>query len=71
MATKFTGPSKKGKPPAPTHVIGGRKTATGREEWYVTTGGQQITLVTSSSSAAAMDDAVELYSEALKRLAKR
>jgi hypothetical protein len=37
----------------------------------VTTNTGQVTMVTSSTSAAAMDEAVKLYSGALKRLAKR
>lgn len=41
------------------------------EAWRVTTDKGPATVITSPSSAAAMDEAVEIYSEALKRLAKR
>ena len=41
------------------------------EAWRVTTENGPTTVITSPSSAAAMDEAVEIYSEALKRLAKR
>ncbi len=71
MATKITGWRKDRARSAPTHVVGGRKAENGQEEWYVTTNTGQVTMVTSSTSAAAMDEAVELYSGALKRLAKR
>jgi hypothetical protein len=48
-----------------------RKDKSGKEVWRVAANGQFKTVVTSSSSAAAMDDAVAVYSGALKRLAKR
>ncbi len=71
MATKATGRGNEAPKYAPTYVVGGRKTEGGREEWYVTTNGVQVTMVTSPSTAAVMDEAVELYSDALKRLATR
>ncbi len=71
MATKIIGRRKVRGQSAPTYVVGGRKAENGQEEWYVTTNTGQVTMVTSSTSAAAMDEAVELYSGALKRLAKR
>jgi hypothetical protein len=48
-----------------------RKDKSGKEIWRVASNGQFKTVITSSSSAAAMDDAVTVYSGALKRLAKR
>lgn len=41
------------------------------ERWRVTESGKSITVRTTKSSARIMDDAVKIYSSALKRLAKR
>ena len=71
MATKISSRRKDRMRSVPTHILGGYKAENGQEEWYVTTNTGQVTMVTSSTSAAAMDEAVELYSGALKRLAKR
>ncbi len=71
MATKISGRRKDRLRSVPTHILGRRKTENGQEKWYVTTNTGQVTMVTSSTSAAAMDEAVKLYSGALKRLAKR
>ncbi len=71
MATKITGRKKDKAQSEPIYIVGGRKAEDGREEWHVTTSTGRSTLVTSSSSAAAMDEAMEVYSGALKRLAKR
>lgn len=71
MATKITGRRKDKARSVPTHIAGGRKADNGQEKWYVTTNTGRVTMVTSSTSAAAMDEAVKLYSGALKRLAKR
>ena len=53
-----------------------RDTATGiyqvgEESWVVPTSKGSRTVITSPSSAAAMDEAVEIYATALKRLATR
>lgn len=71
MATKISSRRKDTTRSVPTQILGGRKAENGQEEWYVTTNTGQVTMVTSSTSAAAMDEAVKLYSGALKRLAKR
>ena len=71
MATKITSRRKDKARSVPTHILVGRKAENGQEDWYVTTNTGQVTMVTSSTSAAAMDEAVKLYSGALKRLAKR
>ena len=71
MATKISGRRKDRLRSVPTHIFGRHKAENGQEEWYVTTNTGQVTMVTSSTSAAAMDEAVKLYSGALKRLAKR
>lgn len=71
MATKISSRRKDRMRSVPTHILGGRKAENGQEEWYVTTNTGPVTMVTSSTSAAAMDEAVKLYSGALKRLAKR
>jgi hypothetical protein len=42
-----------------------------REVWRVPIDGQMKTVVTSSSSLTVMDQAVAIYSKALKRLADR
>jgi hypothetical protein len=42
-----------------------------REVWRVPVGDKVKTLTTSSSSTSAMDEAVEIYSGALERLANR
>ena len=71
MATKISRRKKDRMRSVPTHILGGRKAENGQEEWYVTTNTGRGTMVTSATSAAAMDEAVKLYSGALKRLAKR
>jgi hypothetical protein len=71
MATKSTGLGKMKQRPTSIRYARRRKTATGQEKWNVTLDGRQVTMVTSSTSVAAMDDAVHVYSGALKRLAKR
>ena len=48
-----------------------KKTASGGEIWYIRVGDQVRSLTTSNSSASVMDDALKVYSPALKRLAKR
>jgi hypothetical protein len=48
-----------------------RKTAAGQEVWLVHKGGRRERVITTGTSAATMDDAVTIYSGALKRLAKR
>jgi hypothetical protein len=47
------------------------KSAGRREVWKISSSGRQRTVVTSAKSAAAMDEAVERYSGALRRLADR
>jgi hypothetical protein len=47
------------------------KTENGREVWLFTVGGRLVNVTTSNSSAAIMDDALRIYSPALKRLAKK
>ena len=71
MATKISSRRKVRMRSVPTRILGGHKAKNGQEEWYVTTNTGRGTMVTSATSAAAMDEAVELYSGALKRLAKR
>ena len=46
-------------------------TADGREKWYVSTAGRMRTVTTSVTSSQAINEAMEVYSDALKRLAKR
>jgi hypothetical protein len=41
------------------------------ERWRITDSGKSVTVRTTKSSAKIMDDAVRIYSSALKRLAKR
>jgi hypothetical protein len=43
----------------------------GREVWHVTYDGRRRTLETSSTSVTVMNDAMDIYSGALKRLAKK
>jgi hypothetical protein len=50
-----------------THV----KRSDGSEDWNITVPSGQLTITTSSTSVEVMDDAVKLYANALKRLAKR
>ncbi len=52
-------------------VSGGRDNKTGRETWHITENGEQRTLTTSASSVAMIEEATEVFSEALKRLAKK
>ena len=52
-------------------VENGIKTARGTEVWHVRADGKTLSLTTSATSTAIMDDAVKIYSPALKRLAKR
>ena len=47
------------------------KTPSGQEIWHVQLEGRLSKLTTSSSSASVMDEAVKIYSPALKRLAKK
>jgi hypothetical protein len=51
--------------------VRGTKTAGGREVWLLSGSGTVRNVTTSTSSAAIMDDAVRVYSKAMKRLAKR
>jgi hypothetical protein len=53
------------------HVVSAGKTTRGDEIWHISSADNRLTLTTSSTSAAIMDDAVEIYSDALERLAKR
>ena len=46
-------------------------TIDGREKWYVSSAGRKRTITTSVTSSRAINEAVEIYSDALKRLAKR
>jgi hypothetical protein len=48
-----------------------KKTSSGAEVWLFTAGGRVVNVTTSNSSASIMDDALKIYSPALKRLAKR
>jgi hypothetical protein len=48
-----------------------RVTASGREVWRVIRDGRVQTLITTSSSAQAMNEGMEIYADALRRLAKR
>jgi len=50
---------------------GGHVTATGREVWRVVRDGREEILVTTNTSAKVMDEAMKIYADALKRLAKR
>jgi hypothetical protein len=52
-------------------VASPKKTASGAEVWLFTTGDRVVNVITSNSSASIMDDALKIYSPALKRLAKR
>jgi len=54
-----------------TSVIKGETGDTGREVWHVNTESGVIALATSIASIKAMDEATEIYREALERLAKR
>jgi mRNA-degrading endonuclease RelE of RelBE toxin-antitoxin system len=55
----------------PIHVDGVSKTPRGNEVWRIRSGNYVVNVITSGSSTAVMDDAVKIYSPALKRLAKR
>jgi len=46
-------------------------TSDGREKWYVSADGRVRTVTTSVTSLQAMNEAMEMYSDALRRLAKR
>ena len=46
-------------------------TADGREKWYVSTDGRMRIVTTSVTSSQAINEAMEMYSDALRRLAKR
>jgi hypothetical protein len=48
-----------------------RSTAGKREDWTITAGGQARRVVGSKKSAKVMDEAVEKYGRALRRLADR
>ena len=61
-------PSFKG---ARVRVMAVTKKPSGEEVWNVTADGTLCTVVTSATSAKAMDEAMVVYSGALKRLAKR
>jgi hypothetical protein len=52
-------------------VVESSLTPDGREAWRITSGNTVISLITSSTSTAIMDEAVQIYGPALKRLAKR
>jgi hypothetical protein len=52
-------------------VVESSLTPDGREAWRITSGDKVISLITSSTSTAIMDEAVQIYGPALKRLAKR
>ncbi len=53
-------------------VAGGKKTASGREVWHIKNeAGRLGTVATSKTSLSAMDEAVSIYGDALKRLATR
>ena len=43
----------------------------GREQWRVASGGEIKSITTRSASTRAMDEAMVIYSSALKRLANR
>jgi hypothetical protein len=49
----------------------GKLTSKGQEVWRVASDGKIKSITTRSSSTAAMDEAVIIYSDALKRLANR
>ena len=52
-------------------VVESSLTPNGREAWRITCGDKIISLITSSTSTAIMDEAVQIYGPALKRLAER
>ena len=54
-----------------TYIEVGPKTQRGQETWFVTSDGQKETIVTSTTSATAMDEAVTIYRNTLKRLAQK
>ena len=51
-------------------VLGG-ETIGGQDVWYLASDGRTETIETSSTSTQAMDEAMVIYGDALKRLAKR
>lgn len=58
-------------PVARDFAVSPKKTPSGAEVWLFIAGDRVVNVVTSNSSATIMDDALEIYSPALKRLAKR
>jgi hypothetical protein len=52
-------------------AVSPKKTPSGAEVWLFNAGGRVVNVTTSNSSASIMDDALKIYSPALKRLAKR
>jgi len=69
---KKTTRQKRSTPPVARDVdVSLKKTPSGAEVWLFRAGGIRVNLTTSNSSASIMDDAVKIYSPALKRLAKR
>jgi hypothetical protein len=52
-------------------IVEGSVMPDGREAWRIISGDKIISLITSSTSTAIMDEAVQIYGPALKRLAKR
>jgi hypothetical protein len=52
-------------------AVSPKKTPSGAEVWFFTAGDRVVNVITSNSSASIMDDALKIYSPALKRLAKR
>ena len=51
-------------------VLGG-EAIDGRDVWYLSSNGRTETIVTSATSTRAMDQAMVMYGDALKRLAKK
>jgi hypothetical protein len=66
-AVKKMGVRKKGT----MKYIGKKVARKGNESWLVTSGGRVKVITTRRTATAAMDEAVKLYSGALKRLANR
>ena len=56
---------------AKARTVIGKTISDGRERWSVTWDGEQRTLTTSDTTVKAMDQAMDLFGPALKRLANR
>jgi hypothetical protein len=54
-----------------TTVVVEKAARKGRERWRVASGGEIKSITTRSASTRAMDEAMVIYSSALKRLANR